>query len=527
GDDITHNVRTIVEVPLRLTGRDVPNVLEIRGEIYMTNSDLVRLNETQQAKGGTLYKNTRNATAGLIRVLDPRVCAEANLRIFCHGTGFCEGIRSNNHIDFLREIGSYGLPPTPMVQSFSTFASAVEHCEKLIGELHDLDFEVDGLVIKVNRFEHREKLGTTSKSPRWLVAYKFEKYEATTTVSEITLNVGKTGTITPVAELEPVEIAGTTVRRASLHNFEEVERKDVRVGDVVVVEKAGKIIPHVVRVEKHERKGSLAKLKPPTKCPECGSPAVKDERGIYIRCLNLQCDAKIKRLLQYFASRNAMDIEGLGEELVEQLVEHEMVKTYGDLYRLNKEQLVTLERFGEKSADNLLAGLEKSRSRGLARLLNALSINHVGGSVAGLLAEHFGSIDALQGATVEEISQIDGVGPIIAESVCEFLRSEHGKSIVADLKGMGLDMTAPIQRQLASTFLEGKTFVVTGTLSKYSRDEAHQLIKNLGGKTASSVSKRTDFLVAGEKAGSKLEKATKLRVKVLNEDEFDALLEQN
>ena len=292
-------------------------------------------------------------------------------------------------------MADYGIPITPGVACFPSFEAAAEHCEQLIERLHELDFEIDGLVLKVNRYDQRDRLGATSKAPRWVIAYKFEKYEATTRVNAIRVQVGKTGAITPVADLEPVELAGTIVSRASLHNAEEIERKDVRVGDVVVVEKAGKIIPHVVRVEVAERKGELPKFHFPKKCPECGTPAVKDEGGVYIRCPNPECPAQIKERIRYYASRNAMDIEGLGDKLVDQLVNQKLVASYGDLYRLTADKLLELERMGRKSAENLLEGVEASKGRGLARLLNALSIRHVGNRVASVLAERFRTIDAL------------------------------------------------------------------------------------------------------------------------------------
>ena len=295
GDDITHNIRTLADVPLRLSGDRPPKLLEVRGEVYMNNSDLVWLNEKQTEQGLPAYANTRNVSAGSIRLLDPRICAARRLRMFCHGTGYSEGIRAKTHMEFLAEIRTYGLTPTPQVESFPNFNAAVDHCEVLIERLHELDFEVDGLVLKVNRFDQREWLGSTSKSPRWIIAYKFEKFEATTKLEGIRVQVGKTGTITPVADLAPVELAGTVVRRASLHNADEIERKDIRVGDVVVVEKAGKVIPHIVRVEKQERKGDLPKIRFPTKCPECHTPLVKDEEGVYIRCPNVDCPAQARR----------------------------------------------------------------------------------------------------------------------------------------------------------------------------------------------------------------------------------------
>jgi len=525
GDDITHNVRTVAGVPLRLTGESVPPVLEVRGEIYMTNSDLVRLNQEQQERGEAPFANTRNVTAGSIRLLDPKICARRHLRFFCHGVGYTEGLAGRNYMDFLDELQGFGLPVTPMVACFDSFEKAVEHCEALIERLHELDFEIDGLVLKVNRFDQRERLGATSKSPRWVIAYKFEKYEATTRLKTIRVQVGKTGAITPVAELEPVELAGTTVSRASLHNADEIVRKDVREGDVVVVEKAGKIIPHIVRVEKHERKGGLAEFAFPTECPECGTAVVKDEGGVYIRCPNLECPAQVKERIRYFASRNAMDIEGLGDKLVEQLVTAGLITSCGDLYRLRQEQLLTLERMGKRSSENLLAGIEASKDRGLARLLNALSIRHVGTNVARVLAEYFGTMEALRNASVEQISEINEIGPVIAQSVCEFLASEFGRETIDDLAALGVGMEVPqVAGQERSQILAGKTLVVTGTLVKYSRDEINELIVRHGGKAASSVSSKTDYVVAGEKAGSKLAKAESLGVKVLTEDEFEGLL---
>jgi DNA ligase (NAD+) len=530
GDDITHNVRTIDDVPLRLSGDNVPPVLEVRGEVYMANSDLVRLNQRQEEKGEPPFANTRNVTAGSIRLLDPRICAERKLRLFCHGVGYVEGLRATTHMQFLDELRRYGLPATPMVERFESFEAAVTHCESLVGRLHELDFEIDGLVLKVDEFALRERLGATSKSPRWLIAYKFEKYEAATRVNAIRVQVGKTGAITPVAELEPVELAGTTVARASLHNADEIERKDIRPGDTIVVEKAGKIIPHVVRVEKHLRQGDPPKFAFPQACPECGAEAVRDEGGVYIRCPNPQCPAQLKERLRYFASRNAMDVEGLGDKLVEQLVGTGLVKGFGDLYRLDQKKLLDLERMGQKSAENLLGQIEASKDRGLARLLNALSIRHVGARVAAVLAEHFGSIDAIQNASVEELSAVEEIGPIIAQSVAEFVQSDFGRATIDDLRRAGVKMEAEQAAeaeagpQAGPRVLESKTLVVTGTMTRFTREEIHALIEQHGGRPASSVSKKTDYLVAGEKAGSKLAKAKKLGVPVLNEDELLEML---
>jgi DNA ligase (NAD+) len=523
---VTHNIRAIGDVPLRLEGKNPPPVLEVRGEIYISNSDLVKINQEQAKKGESPFANTRNAAAGAVRLLDPRISVKRRLRFFCHGVGYVEGVEAANHIEFLAALRSYGLPTTPMVECFGTIEAALEHCESLIERLHELDFEIDGLVLKVNDFEQRERLGATTKSPRWVVAYKFEKYEATTRLNDIRVQIGKTGAITPVADLEPVELAGTIVSRASLHNADEIERKDVRIGDVVVVEKAGKIIPHIVRVEKHLREGHPHKFHFPEACPECGTKLVKDEGGVYIRCPNPKCPAQVKERLRYFASRNAMDIEGLGDKLVDQLVADGLVKSYGDLYRLTPDALMKLERMGQRSSEKLLEGIAASKNRGLARLLNALAIRHVGVRLATVLAEHFGSMEALMAASEEELAEVNEVGEIIAKSVYQYLHSDYGSTTIRELTELGLNMTSPRKAKAAAADgkLAGRTLVVTGTLNKYSREEIEALITRYGGRVTSSVSKNTDYVVAGEKAGSKLEKAQSLGVPVLSEDEFEKLL---
>ncbi len=525
GDDITHNVRTLRGVPLRLDSKSPPGLLEVRGEIYMTNDDLVRLNETQAQRGLPPYANTRNVAAGSIRLLDPRICAERNLRMYCHGTGACEGIRSDNHMDFLHEIGRYGLAPTPHVRKFDRFEDVVAYCDTVINEIHDLEFEVDGLVIKLNRFDQRAELGARSRSPRWLAAYKWEKYEAVTRLNSIEVQIGKTGTITPVANLEPVELAGTTVSRASLHNAEEIRRKDIRVGDTVIVEKAGKIIPHIVRVEKHLRPDNSPPFPFPVDCPECQTQLVKDEGGVYIRCPNFDCPAQLRERVRYFASRDAMDIEGLGDKLVNLLVDEGLVRSYGDLYRLDIASVAALPRMGQRSAEKLIAAIEISKTRGLARLLNALSIRHVGNTVAKVLARNFGDIKKIASATSEQLASVNEVGDIIADSVFRFFSSPHGQTTIADLEEQGIVMIEENRSpESASQRLAGKSLVVTGSLSKYTRDEIHALIEQHGGKTSSSISSKTDYLVAGDKAGSKLAKAKKLGVAVLTEVDFEQLI---
>jgi DNA ligase (NAD+) len=525
GDDITHNLRTMKDVPKRLAGSNVPKAVEIRGEVYMTNADLAELNARQQAGGLKLYANTRNSAAGSLRLLDPKIARQRKLRFYAHGVGYIDGLPTNSHWEFLKLLGDWHVPPTPHAQRFENFSSAVEYCESLIGKLHELDFEVDGLVLKVNRFDQRNRLGATSKAPRWLVAYKFEKYEATTRVNNIFITVGKSGALTPTADLEPVQIAGTTVSRVGLHNIEEIGRKDIRIGDTIVVEKAGKIIPHVVRVEKHLRQAGAKEFTMPDKCIECGTPVVRD--GVAVRCPNFLCPAQLGERLLYFTSRSAMDIEGVGEKLAYQLVESGLVHDFADLYDLTEDKLTSLERMGKKSAQKLLANIQSSKTRGLARLLNALSIRHVGARVATTIAEHFGSMDEVQAASVEELSNVEDVGQVIAESVHNFLHSEHGEHAVRRLQEAGLDMTSPKRAPATAATagpLSGKILVVTGTLEKYSREEIESLIEQHGGRAASSVSKKTDYLVAGEKAGSKLDKARQLGIPILSETEFETLI---
>ncbi|MCL2306344.1 MAG: NAD-dependent DNA ligase LigA [Planctomycetaceae bacterium] len=543
GDDITHNIRTIKDVPLKLTPGTagiLPARLEVRGEVYMTNADLVLLNETQRQSGEAVYANTRNVTAGSIRLLDPAICEKRRLRFFVHSVGDCEGLTVGNHAAFLEQVKRWGLPVAPLVQFFPTFEEAVRYCESFLSEenttLADLDFEIDGLVLKVNDFTQRQTLGTTSKSPRWIIAFKFEKYEATTQLREIRVQVGKTGTITPVAELEPVEIAGTTVSRASLHNAEEIERKDIRVGDTVVVEKAGKIIPHIVRVEKHLRTGELPPFVFPTQCPECQTALTKDEGGVYIRCANPACPAQVKERIRFFASRGAMDIQGLGDKLIDQLVDSGLVQSFVDLYRLRVEDVMKLERMGQKSAEKLLEQIEKSKSNPFSKILVALSIRHVGSKTAKILAARFASFSELKLASVEELSNIDEIGPIIARSVYDFFHEERNELLITnyellsknyELRITNYEKNSLFEESLPTSHspLSAQTIVVTGTLQRFKRHEIEEFIEQLGGKCSSSVSSKTSLVLVGTDAGSKLEKAKKLGVRVVTEEEFLEMIE--
>lgn len=528
GDDVTHNARTMRGVPLRLLGSP-PALLEVRGEAYISNSDFAKLRAEHELRGEEPLKNPRNATAGAIKLLDPRECARRRLRFFAHSVGALEGAAYRTHWEFLQSIRSFGIPTVPRAEVRPSFQAACQYAQELMEGLHELDFEVDGIVLKVNDLALRERLGSTSKSPRWIVAYKWERYEAVTRIVDIQVSVGKTGMLTPVALMEPVEIAGTTVSRASLHNRDEIERLGVMIGDWVVVEKAGKIIPHVVRVEEHRRDGTQRKFHFPHRCPECQTPVEQDEGGVYIRCPNPACPAQLRESIRYFASRAAMDIEGLGVKLIEQLTEHGFIKSFADIYRLHERraELVELERQGEKSIDNLLAGIEASKQRPLWRLLTALNIRHVGQRTAQQLAEHFGTLDALAQASVEDIQAVEDVGEVIARSVYHFFHSEVGRRIVSELRDVGLNLGTPKKQSLRAQGtlpLAGKTIVVTGTLERFKREEIQELIHELGGKAASSVSRKTDFVVAGADPGSKLDKARELGVKILSETEFLKLI---
>ncbi len=531
GDDVTHNARTMRGVPLQLMG-DFPDVLEVRGEAFIGNRDFAQLQAKMVADGEEPLKNSRNATSGAIKLLDPKLCAQRKLRFFAHSVGSLEGATYSTHWEFLQAISSMGIPAVAKTSVQASFEAAIAHTQQLMDDLHTLDFEVDGIVMKVNKLSVREQLGMTSKSPRWVIAYKWEKYEAETRVDEILISVGKTGTLTPVASLRPVEIAGTTVSRASLHNRDEIDRLGVQIGDWVIVEKAGKIIPHVVRVEQHKRDGSQIPFDFPTACPECHTTVVKDEDGVYIRCPNPACPAQLREGLRYFASRAAMDIEGLGIKLIEQLTDAKLLNGFADVYRLKdrREAMLTLERLGEKSIDNLLAGIEASKKQPLWRLLTALNLRHVGTRTAQQLAERFGTMEILAAQTEEQLSQVDEVGPVIAKSVAAFFASDFGKQIIAELTQLGLNMgdaaaAAAVAAERAAGRLVGKTLVVTGTLTRFKRDEIAELIQKHGGRSSSSVSKKTDYVVAGTDAGSKLTKAQDLGVPVISEDQFLELIE--
>lgn len=526
GDDITHNARTLRGVPLQLAGNDWPEVLEVRGEAYIRNSDFSHLRRQQEVAGEQLFANPRNAASGALKLLDPQECSARKIGFFGHGPGAIDGGDFSTHTEFLQQIAKWGIPTTHPVETAVTIEGVLEKSQGMMEELHSLDFEVDGLVVKLNSFEQRDRLGATSKVPRWAIAYKWEKYEATTVVEQIVTQVGKTGALTPVAHLKPVEIAGTTVSRASLHNRDELHRLGVRIGDSVVVEKAGKIIPHVVRVEEHLRTGNERQFHFPHRCPECHAEVIQDEGGVYIRCPNPNCPAQLREALRYFASRSAMDIEGLGIKLIEQLMEHGLLGGIADIYRLKTRtgELVNLERQGEKSIQNLLEGIEASRSRPLWRLLAGLNIRHIGTRTAQILADRFGTLDVLLKQSEASLAEVPEIGPVIARAIVVYFESPFASKLIEDLRELGLNFGEPVKETRSAGKLTGKTIVVTGTLSHYTRQQIELLIHELGGHPATSVSRNTDFVVAGENAGSKLEKARKLGVSVISEKEFSELI---
>ncbi len=529
GEDVTQNLRTIRSIPLRLRSgsRRPPARLEARGEVYMDRDRFVELNERREEAGEQPFANPRNAAAGSLRQLDPGITASRPLRIFLYGLGEVEGVELESHTDELRLLADLGLPTAE-----HRICTTVEEVQAFWNEMNarreTLSFEIDGIVLKINSLAQQKRLGVRSRSPRWAIAYKFPARQATTVVRDIEVQVGRTGALTPVARLEPVRVGGVEVSNATLHNQDEIDRKDVRIGDTVVIQRAGDVIPEVVSVVKDRRTGDERAFQMPGTCPVCGSEVERPEGEVVARCINFACPAQVKGRIEHFASRGAMDIEGLGTKLVDQLVEKGLVSSPADLYFLTHGQLAGLERMAEKSAQNLLDALEASKGRSLARCIYALGIRHVGEHVAEVLAEGFGSIDALMGADYDLLEATYEIGPIVARSVRDFFDNPENVAAIERLRQGGVQFP-PVERrepvEEGETLFAGKTFVFTGALSM-PRAEAEALVKERGGRAASSVSKKTDYVVAGEKAGSKLAKAEKLGIMVLTEEEFKAMLEE-
>ncbi|HOI55404.1 MAG TPA: NAD-dependent DNA ligase LigA [Phycisphaerae bacterium] len=523
GDDVTANVRTVHDVPLQLRSDQPPVAVLVRGEAYLSRSQFDRINVQREAEGLPVFANPRNATAGSLKLLDSRETARRRLRFFAYSVAAVEDAAPPaSHSNSLALLRQWGLPVNPDITVCRDIEAVIAEFDRRLAARHDLDYDIDGLVIKVNSLDQQDRLGRTTKSPRWCIAYKFAAEQAETVVAGIEVQVGKTGILTPVANLEPVQLAGTTVSRASLHNFDEIRRKDIREGDVVVIEKAGEIIPQVVEVRTDRRTAARAEFAIPEQCPVCGGPAVRDPEGVYVRCVNPVCPAQLKERIQYFAARDQMDIKGLGAALVDQLVDKLLVSSPADLYRLTAAQVAELDRMGDTSAENLMKQIEASKQRSLDRVIAALNIRHVGRHVAAVLADEFRSMDALVAAAAdpERLEGVQEIGPVVARSIHDFFAGEAGCALVKALRAAGVRMEAEARADPGPQPLSGKTLVVTGTLTRFSRSQIESLIKSLGGRAGSSVSKNTDFLVAGDNAGSKLDKARALGVRVLSEQEF-------
>lgn len=528
GEVITPNLRTIKDIPAKLPVHLAGggSVLEVRGEVYMEAADFERLNSVLPEE--ERFANPRNLTAGSLKQKDSAMAAGRPMRMFAYSLGDTNLTAPGTHFEFLQWLESFGFQVNPHRRLAKNVDDVLEAIESWEQERLKLPYQTDGLVIKVNRRDWWPALGTTSKSPRYMTAYKFSAEQAETVLEDISCQVGRLGTVTPVAHLRPVFVAGSTVSRATLHNADELQRLGVRIGDRVVIEKAGDIIPKVVRVLESLRTGDEREFEFPTRCPACDSPLARSEFEVAIRCENITCPAQIHERLLHFASRLAMDIEGVGDVLVKQLREAGLVNTVADLYRLDVLQLAELERMGEKSAQNIDDELEKSKSRALHHFLFGLGIPHVGSTAARLLARRFETIDALMAATMEELTSIEGVGGIMAESILDFFANEENRTQIAELRDLGLLLPNPEYRPAGAAVegaFAGKTFVFTGTLSRMTREEAKAKAEAVGGKASGSVSKKTDYVVAGEEAGSKLDKARQLGVTVLTEDEFLALIE--
>jgi DNA ligase (NAD+) len=521
GDDVTHNVRTIRSAPLRLTG-DPPAALEVRGEVFMRHPELERINEIREQAGDPPLANPRNATAGTLKQLDPKAAAQRRLDLTCYDA---VGSDFGSHAETLAAFEVFGLPVSKSWTRCESIDDVLALCDEWDQRRSTLDFEIDGLVVKVDSAAQRQRLGATAKSPRWAIAYKFPAQVAQTILRAITIQVGRTGKLTPVAEMDPVLLAGTVVKRATLHNFEDLARKDVRVGDTVEIQKAGEIIPQVLRYVEELRPADAEAFRPPETCPVCASAVRQDPDGAYLLCLNRACPAQIKGRLRHFASRGAMDIEGMGDVLIEQLVDKGMVSSLADIYDLNAAAVAGLERMGEKSATNLIAGIAASKARPLSRLLNGLGIHHVGAHTAEVLAASFGTIDLLIAAPLEDLCEIFEIGDIVGASVRDFFDTAENRELIERLRARGLTLhedSAPAATDETRP-LEGKTLVVTGTLDGYSRDGIRDRIKQLGGRFSTSVSKKTDYIVAGDNPGSKLAKGQKLGIPILTEQEFEEL----
>lgn len=525
GEDITSNLRTIRSMPLTIKDK---KTIEVRGEAFMPHKSFLALNNERASNDAEPFANPRNAAAGSLRQLDPKIAAGRSLDIFLYGVGEWESETIASHSERLEYLQELGFKTNPEWRKCETIEEALEYVEYWENERPNLNYEIDGIVIKVDNLEQQEELGFTAKNPRWAIAYKFPAEEVITTLREIELSVGRTGVITPTAVLDPVRVAGTTVARASLHNEDLIREKDVRLGDTVVIKKAGDIIPEVVRAVKEKRTGEEKEFFMPDKCPDCGSELVRLEEEVALRCINPSCPAQLKEGLIHFVSRNAMNIDGLGEKVIVQLFREKLIHTIADIYRLNREDLLQLERMGEKSVSNLLQAIEVSKENSLERLLFGLGIRFIGSKAAKTLATHFETMRNLQQATFEDVVAIDEIGDKMADSIVRYFAESEVEDLIRELASLGVNMAynGPKQQDIAGdTVFSGKTVVLTGKMDSFTRKEAKEAIEQLGGTITGSVSKKTDFVIAGEEAGSKLEKAEKLGVTVWNEQQLSEVLD--
>jgi len=524
GDDVTMNLKTIKSLPLSLKKiKNMPGLFEARGEVYLPAKSFLEINEEKEESGEELFANPRNAAAGSLKLLDSSIVAKRRLDMWIYGVGYLKGMEFQAQSEALTFLKDAGFRVNPNIKKCGSIEEVIKYCDEWQEGRHALDYDIDGMVIKVDSFHYQRSLGQTSKSPRWMIAYKFPAQQKETVLEDIIVQVGRTGALTPVAVLKPIELAGSTVSRASLHNQDEIARKDVRIGDHVLVEKAGEIIPQIVEVVKSKRAGSEREFFMPKSCPVCGSSAKKLKDEVALRCQNTSCPAQLKERIRHFASKDAMDIEGMGEAIVSQLVDKDMVKDYGDIYGLKRGELANLERMADKSAANLISAIEKSKANPLNRLVYGLGIRHVGVRSAWILASRFRSLDRLVDSGIQELQEINEIGPVVAESIYNFFNTKENQKVIDKLKRAGVSLGTWDMGQ-GTGKLEGKTFVVTGSLEGYSRSEIEDLIRRLGGNASSGVSKNTDYLVAGKDPGSKFEKAKALGVKVINETEFRRLI---
>lgn len=521
GENVTQNIRTIKSVPLKLTpinGR-VPDRLDVRGEVIFNIKDFQALNRQREENGEPTFANPRNAAAGSLRQLDPTITASRPLDIYCYGLGQVSGLTLDSQWDVLQTFKALGLKINPLIQKVVGIEAVKKYHQEIMERRSTLPYDIDGVVVKVNDVQLQNQLGIKTKSPRWAIAYKFPAQQEITQIQDIIVQVGRTGALTPVAQMLPVNVGGVLVSRATLHNQDEIDRKDVRIGDWVIIQRAGDVIPEVVKVITSKRTGGEQPYKLPEACPVCGSETIRIEGEAVQRCINLSCPAQVKERIFHFASKGAMDIDGLGTKLVDQLVDNGLIHNVGDIYFLTKEQLAGLERMAEKSADNLIKAINESRSRSLDRVLFALGIRFVGEHVAKVLVRAFHSFDELGKASRDDLMAVHEIGPQVAESVVDFFASEENLAVIERLRQGGVEMK-PFEDQSAEKILDGKTLVFTGSLQSFTRKEAETITENLGGRAASSVSKNTDYVIVGENAGSKAAKARELGITILTEAEF-------